>query len=52
MNNTALDHPERSRFSGVGKDLAFKVMIPVHARSLRLLVKARAFGMTFTKCFF
>jgi hypothetical protein len=41
-------HPDRSRFSGGGKDLARgkQVVDQFHARSLDPLVKARVFGMT------
>jgi len=38
-------HPERSRFSGGARDLAWGGT-ELHARSLRPLVKTRALGMT------
>jgi hypothetical protein len=39
-------HPDRSRFSGGGKDLAWSECEALRARSLAPLVKARGFGMT------
>jgi hypothetical protein len=44
-------HPERSRFSGVARDLAWSATT-VRARSLGPLVKARTFGMTPVKLAF
>jgi hypothetical protein len=41
-----LRHPERSRFSGEARDLALSDNGMIRARSLRPLVKTRAFGMT------